>query len=337
MWSFRARSLVLWFCLAFSLFSTAVMAQDAGWSDYKSRFLMPDGRIVDTANKNVSHTEGQGFSMLLAVFNNDQKTFDRLWQWANNTLYRKDIGLYSWRYDPNSTPKVADKNNASDGDTLMAWALLLAGDQWNNPRYTQASDKLQAALIKHTVIDYAGYKIMLPGISGFNQTSSVTLNPSYFLFPAWKAFYQHSHLKVWKDLDESGTALLGKMAFGDLRLPTDWVDMSADGSMKPSSRWPTRFSFDAVRIPLYLGWAHPGSPNLAPFIQLWQKTPRDSTPAWVDVMTGTKAPYNMSPGLLAIRDFTMDNRSALSPNLAPKDDYYSSCLQLLTWWASQGK
>jgi len=54
-------------------------------------------------------------------------------------------------------------------------------------------------------------------------------------------------------------------------------------------------------------------------------------------MTGTKAPYNMSPGLLAIRDFTMDNRSAISPNLTPKDDYYSSCLQLLTWWASQGK
>ena len=102
------------------------MAQDQGWSAYKSRFLMPDGRIIDTANKNVSHTEGQGFSMLLAVFNDDQATFDKLWQWANNTLYRKDIGLYSWRYDPNNSVHVADKNNASDGDQLIAWALLLA-------------------------------------------------------------------------------------------------------------------------------------------------------------------------------------------------------------------
>jgi endoglucanase len=31
------------------------------------------------------------------------------------------------------------------------------------------------------------------------------------------------------------------------------------------------------------------------------------------------------------------NRSSISPDLAPKDDYYSSSLQLLAWWASQGK
>ena len=54
----------------------------------------------------------------------------------------------------------------------------------------------------------------------------------------------------------------------------------------------------------------------------------------IDVMTGTSAAYNMSPGLLAIRDFTMANAGAISPNLAPKDDYYSSTLQLLSWWAS---
>jgi len=337
MLSFRAKSLLVLFSFALSLFSTVVMAQNKGWSDYKSRFLMADGRIVDTANKNVSHTEGQGFSMLLAVYNNDQTTFDKLWQWANNTLYRQDVGLYAWRYDPNNTTKVADKNNASDGDTLIAWALLLAGDQWHDPRYTQASEKLQAALLKNTVIDYAGYKVMLPGMYGFNQTSSITLNPSYFIFPAWNAFYQHSHLKVWKDLDESGTELLSKMTFGDDRLPTDWVTLQADGTLLPSSRWPTRFSFDAIRIPLYLGWAHPGNTNLAPYVLLWQKSPREATPAWIDVMTGTKAGYNMSPGLLAIRDFTMANRSAITPNLAPKDDYYSSSLQLLTWWASQGK
>src|SRR5476649_2308750 len=83
MLAFRRYGLVLWFGLVFSFFTTAVMAQDQGWSAYKSRFLMPDGRIIDTANKNVSHTEGQGFSMLLAVFNDDQATFDKLWQWAN--------------------------------------------------------------------------------------------------------------------------------------------------------------------------------------------------------------------------------------------------------------
>ena len=40
---------------------------DTAWESYKSRFMMADGRIVDTGNGNVSHTEGQGFAMLLAV------------------------------------------------------------------------------------------------------------------------------------------------------------------------------------------------------------------------------------------------------------------------------
>ncbi|VTN12488.1 Endoglucanase precursor [Raoultella terrigena] len=40
---------------------------DTAWESYKSRFMMADGRIVDTGNGSVSHTEGQGFAMLLAV------------------------------------------------------------------------------------------------------------------------------------------------------------------------------------------------------------------------------------------------------------------------------
>ena len=91
---FRRYSLVLWFGVILAFFSAAVMAQDSGWSAYKSRFLMPDGRIIDTAKKNVSHTERQGLSMLLAGCNDDQATFDKHWRWANTTIYPKDISVY---------------------------------------------------------------------------------------------------------------------------------------------------------------------------------------------------------------------------------------------------
>jgi len=100
-------------------FSTLVQASEA-WETYKSRFLMPDGRIIDTANNNISHSEGQGFSMLIAVSNNDQQTFDKLWQWTQKTLKNKDNGLFYWRYNPAEANPVSDKNNASDGDTLIA-------------------------------------------------------------------------------------------------------------------------------------------------------------------------------------------------------------------------
>lgn len=94
---------------------------DTAWESYKSRFMMPDGRIVDTGNGNVSHTEGQGFAMLLAVANDDRPAFDKLWQWTDKTLRNKDNGLFYWRYNPVAPDPVADKNDATDGDTLIAW------------------------------------------------------------------------------------------------------------------------------------------------------------------------------------------------------------------------
>ncbi len=328
-----AHRLAICFALALALLTGAVQAESAGWQQYKSRFMMPEGRIIDTGNHNVSHTEGQGFAMLLAVYNDDRAAFDSLLNWTNKTLYRNDVGLYAWRYDPTGKPPVTDKNNASDGDTLIAWALLLAGDKWQQPSYTKASEKLQTAIAKNNVFSFAGYTVMLPGMYGFNRNSYLTLNPSYFMFPAWKAFYQHSHLKVWKDLDTDARKLLSQMRFGAPKLPTDWVRLLADGTLSPSDGWPSRFSFDAVRIPLYLNWGNSNPPELGPYVAYWRQYDRLSTPAWVDVLTGAKPDYTLPPGLLAIRDATLSDKAQITDTLAPNEDYYSSSLHLLAYWS----
>ncbi|NDL64633.1 glycosyl hydrolase family 8 [Acerihabitans arboris] len=328
-----ARHLSLLLGLIFTLLTGAAQADSAGWQHYKSRYMLPEGRIIDTGNHNVSHTEGQGYAMLLAVNYNDRATFDTLLKWTNQHLYRKDIGLYSWRYDPAATPPVADLNNASDGDTLIAWALLQAGQKWQQPQYTAASNALQAAIVKHNVIKFAGYSLLLPGASGFNQNSSVTLNPSYFVFPAWQAFYQAGHLKVWNDLTTDSLKLLGRMRFGDPQLPTDWVTLRADGALSPADRWPSRFSFDAVRIPLYINWAQRNSLSLGPYVAYWRQFDRLATPAWVDVLSGAKADFMLSPGMLAIRDAIMANGAQVNDNIQPQEDYYSASLRMLTYWS----
>ena len=50
------------------------------------RFKRPDGRIVDDANGDVSHSEGQGYGMLLAVFNDDRQSFAEMWEWTSENL-----------------------------------------------------------------------------------------------------------------------------------------------------------------------------------------------------------------------------------------------------------
>ncbi len=304
-----------------------------GWSTFKTRFMTSEGRIQDTGNKNVSHTEGQGYAMLMAVYYNDRSSFDSLWGWTQKNLSNPNNGLFYWKYTPGASDPVSDRNNASDGDVLIAWALLKAGNKWNVPAYLQASDRLQKAIIDRNVITFAGRTIMLPGAQGFNKTSYVILNPSYFVFPAWRDFAARSHLKVWNALIDDGTQLLSEMRFGDSGLPMDWVAMNADGSMAPATAWPPRFSYDAIRVPLYLHWYDPASLQLVPFQRFWMNFQRLQTPAWIDVLSNDKAPYNMAGGLLAVRDLTLDDTGYINDALNSSEDYYSASLRLLTFLA----
>ena len=105
---------------------------DAAWPGFKAAFLQPDGRIVDTGNGGISHSEGQGYALLLAEAGDDRAAFDRIHQWTEQMLARHDVALFSWRYDPRAAVPVGDTNNASDGDILIAWALLRAGQRWQD-------------------------------------------------------------------------------------------------------------------------------------------------------------------------------------------------------------
>ncbi|XBS68471.1 glycosyl hydrolase family 8 [Acerihabitans sp. KWT182] len=194
------------------------------------------------------------------------------------------------------------------------------------------SNQIQTALLNHAVISYGDYTVMLPGIEGFEHNDRLTLNPSYFIFPAWYDFYQYSHNETWQKLIDSSMVQLTKMDFGEDGLPTDWVDLDQNGQFSPAAGWPSRFSFDAVRIPLYLRWAGISGSTLSPFIKHWSKSERDSTPAWIDVVKNQTAEYSLSQGMLAVRDLTLDDKQPISGTIGQKEDYYSASLHLLSYY-----
>ena len=47
------------------------------WQPWRDRFMTADGRIVDDANSNISHSEGQGYGLLLAALAQDRAALDR--------------------------------------------------------------------------------------------------------------------------------------------------------------------------------------------------------------------------------------------------------------------
>jgi endoglucanase len=319
---------------ALGLLAAAVLpAPDLGahpWPAFKARYFTPDGRIVDTGNGGISHSEGQGYGMLLAQSAGDRDGFDRLWRWTMATLLRADAGLFSWRYDPAATPPVADRNNATDGDLLIAWALLVAAKRWRDRAYDDAARAILKAVAAQLVVQASIGAVLLPGLEGFRTDTAVTLNPSYWVWPALDAFRSADPGGPWAPVQAGGEALLGKAAFGPAKLPSDWVDLAAGGAVAPAAGRPPRFGYDAIRTPLYLAWAR-RTAGLAPYQAFWgpDVAAGKPPPAWVDVTSGEAASYPAAPGGVAVARWTCGAPAAA----VPPGDYYSDVLAALVWLA----
>ncbi|NDA48669.1 MAG: cellulase, partial [Alphaproteobacteria bacterium] len=140
------------------------------WASYKSRFISDKGRVIDTANAQISHSEGQGYGMLLAVAAADRNAFDRIWGWTRANLMVRDDQLIAWRWEPNNRPAVADMNNASDGDLLIAWALTEAAEFWNDAALRLSAQRLASEVGRKLILTTSKYgPLILPAIAGFSN------------------------------------------------------------------------------------------------------------------------------------------------------------------------
>jgi endoglucanase len=308
---------------------------EAEWAKYRDRFVTADGRVLDTGNKEVSHTEGQGWAMLFAEAAGDRASFAKLWQWTRDNLQRRDNALFSWRFDPadGNTP-VADPNDASDGDILIAWALIRAGNRWGEPEYKEVAQRVLADIRRRLLVNTPGRLVLLPGEAGFKSKDGPTIvNPSYYVYPALKEFAKVQPSPQWQRLRRDGLGLLAEARFGRWGLTPDWIDVDKKGGVQPATKFPPRFGFDAVRVPLYLIWGGDATPErLASYLDFWNEYGRKPAPAWTDVKDNSVAPYAGSTGFQAItqlaRGLGQTDPPPL-PTIADNDDYYAASLTLL--------
>lgn len=307
----------------------------ADWAAFKRRFIEPEGRVVDTGNNGVSHSEGQGIGMLAAAHFNDQATFDKLAAWTNAHLTRGTDRLYAWRYKPGLSTPVDDPNNATDGDMLIAWAMFEAARKWNNPIYRAAGWEIANTIRVSLVRPVGSRLVLLPGTYGFVHGERVVVNPSYYVFPALHRFATDMPHPTWARLWKDGVDLLREARYGRWGLPADWVTMTeAAPAPDIADGWPARFSWDAVRVPLYMSWVGlTKEPAVASACDFWSSYPAGNAPAWTDLQSGSVAPYGQSCGLKAVQAFTTAShrgRDATLPSGTDAQDYYAAALALLT-------
>lgn len=295
--------------LAFSLVAAAAAPARAppppsvpvdAWIAWRDAFVKDDGRLVDVDNGGVSHSEGQGYALLLAAFARDPDTFRKVWGWTKANLMVRADGLAAWRWVPKDDPHVKDRNDATDGDLLIAWGLAEGARRFERPEYRAASRRIARALLAHATFETPLGLMLKPGVAGFGPKDSKDgplVNPSYWVFPAFDALAKIAPSPAWAKLRAGGYALLAAARFGKAGLPTDWVSVK-EKAPAPAAGRPPLFSYDAIRVPLYLAWD--ASAPKAAFEPYARAFGSDDAPAIVDA-TGAKpdVPFG-DPGYRAV-------------------------------------
>lgn len=320
-------------CLCQPMPAQAAAIDAKAWSAYKEKFLDASGRIVDDGNGGISHSEGQGYGMLLAYLADSPSDFEQIWYFTRTELLLRDDGLAVWKWDPAVTPHVTDTNNASDGDLLIAYALALAGSAWNNQSYLEAAAKIADALLAHAIVKTGGRTVLLPGVEGFTapeRHDGPVINPSYWVYEAIPVMAVLAPSDAWQALSDDGLSLLRSLQFGPRKLPADWV--SLNHQPRPAEGFDAEFGYNAIRIPLYLVRAEVSDKALLLRLQSGM-TATDGAPATIELQTGKPKQSLPDAGYRIVNDVVAcvtdgTKLPASSRQFAPSL-YYPSTLQLL--------
>jgi endo-1,4-beta-D-glucanase Y len=232
------------------------------WNSYKKTNIETEtGRSVDRDQDNISTSEGQSYAMLRAVWMDDRETFDSSFNWAKKNIQRTD-SLFSWRYGPTENGNygiqiaLGGNNTATDGDSDIALALLMAYSRWNEPRYLAEAKPIINSIWAKEVVLIQGSPVLVANDLERNATESVIVNPSYFSPYAYRIFSAVDKQHDWSGVVDSSYRILSEASKAPLGsdkssgLAPDWIRMNrATGKiLPPGDNLTTNYGYDAMRV-----------------------------------------------------------------------------------------
>lgn len=327
--------------LTFGTQSLAAPSEAEEWKYFQDHFISGDGRVIDPIQNGMSHSEGQGYGMLLAVHFQDRPLFDKLLQWTTNNLQVRHDALSAWGWGkrPNDEWAAIDYNNATDGDVLIAYALIQAGQKWGQQDYRQRAAAIVQSLRTHMAVNQNNRTFLLSGYYGFADAKGLVLNPSYQILTAYQAFAEIDDRQFWEKIRLDALYLLDKADENPSKLPADWIIAEPDGNIKIYAAKSPLFSYEAIRVLLYLAWAKLPQPDGAKTsLDYYQKHGR--IPEWFDLTKGSLSSEAAPAGFYAIfaRAAEQLGNTALATRLKEEagqrlqnepNAYYSHVLYLL--------
>lgn len=250
--------------------------------DYYETNLRPEYTkgVVITPDGSGS-SESQSYALLQSFWADDRDTFDAVWKWTREHITRKDDRLFSWKFSVDKeTGKttIIDKNSATDADTDIAHALILAGEAWAKPEYVEEAKKIIADIWEYETITLNDKRIVTAG-NWADTTREIVTNPSYFSPAAYRLFAKYDTEHNWDKLINDGYPLIDQASTEAKRehnvfLPPNWIAVQKkDGSLASfrDNQTSADYSYDAFRTHWRVGLDEKLHPNNTALVYL-QKT-----------------------------------------------------------------
>lgn len=309
----------------FALRAAPVRAAAPDFQTWAATYLR-DGRVIDWQQNGISHSEGQGWGLLLAQAAGERDAFERIEAWTAAHLAVRQDRLMAWSRRP--ADGRIDWRNATDGDIFRAWALLRAGRDSGWAGHAEAAVAIArdiASLCLAPDPRAPSEALLTPGAEARHSADRVLVNPSYIMPRALRELGEAAGEPRLIRSADHGETLLAELAAAD-RL-WDWIDVTSDGFATAPDLRPG-WGYDAVRVPLYLAWSsRRDHPALAASLRLLNE---NAAPGHVVVQRaadGYPEAESDHSGFLAIASSA---RCRTAPNwLSEHRSYYPDTLMML--------
>lgn len=231
-------------------------ALDCTWQGLKNRNIDPyQVKLVHrpySEEPGDAVSEGVGYGMLVALYSNDQKYFNLIWEAAEQYMWNGQY--YDWRVDIYGN-KIA-YGSATDAESDIAASLIFAQRLVNNgkwiehiyPSYGERAQNILDNMWNSRMISYGNN--VAPG-GGWGGDDFV--NPGYFA-PAWYRIFSEVDTSNhdWNSvIDHCYNIILNNVGFKNGLIP-DWTSSTGDyyyGSLGYNAYGNGKYFFkDAIRI-----------------------------------------------------------------------------------------
>lgn len=308
------------------------------WQAWSETYLNFSGRVIDAPQQRASHSEGQGYGMLLAAEFGDADAFRRMAEWTHANLAIRSDNLLAWRWLPDTPERVPDLNNASDGDLFYAWALLRGAERFDQPQWRARALGVAADLARKCMVfrpDRRDAPILLPAEAGFVTEDAITFNPSYIMPRALRALSVATGDEQFARVATASLDLMSEIA-RDALVP-DWLQLTASGP-RSAPRFSPNTGYEAIRIPLFLAWSgehlHPAVLRAAGAMA---RAPFGYAATVLDAGSGEILETSQDPGYRAIAAFaqcaSQGGLGSAIPPFSRHQPYYPATLHLFTMLA----